>query len=89
MPKLTAEKRDELLIRLDERVLYIREESLPKIEEHLGKINSHLDDHSKRITVTETLQKERNKVSKKSIAGWSSGAIAIAVALWKAFAGGS
>ena len=53
----------------------------------LSKINGHLDDHSKRITVTETLQKERNKTSKKTIGAWLSGAIAIAVALWKAFTG--
>ena len=88
MAKLTAEKRDELLVRLDERVKDIREDTLPKIEKHLEKINNHLDDHSKRITITETLQKERNKPSKKVMAGWVSGALAIAVALWKAFTGG-
>ena len=71
----------ELLIRLDQKV----QDSLPKIEKHLEKINGHLDDHSKRITVTETLQKERNKTSKKTYAGYVSGIIAIAVALWKAF----
>ena len=88
MAKLTPSKRDELLIRLDERVKDMREDSLPKIEKHLADINNHLDDHSKRITITETLQKERNKPSKKSMAGWVSGAVAIAVALWKAFTGG-
>ncbi len=71
----------ELLIRLDQKV----QDSLPKIEKHLEKINGHLDDHSKRITVTETFQKERNKTSKKAYAGYVSGTIAIIVALWKAF----
>lgn len=83
MAKLTPTARDELLLRLDQKV----QDSLPRIEKHLERINNHLDDHSKRITITETLQKERNKPSKKSIAGWVSGAIAIAVALWKAFIG--
>lgn len=87
MAKLTVEKRDELLIRLDERVKDMREDALPKIEKHLEKINGHLDNHADRIITVETLQKERNKPSKKSIAGWVSGAIAIAVALWKAFTG--
>lgn len=77
-------ERDELLIRIDQKV----QDSLPKIEKHLDKINNHLDDHSKRITVTETLQKERNKPSKKSMAGFISGGIAIMVALWKAFTSG-
>ena len=71
----------ELLIRLDQKV----QDSLPKIEKHLDKINGHLDDHSKRITITETLQRERNKTSKKTYAGYISGMIAIVVALWKAF----
>ena len=84
---MKAEERDQILIRLDERVFHIREKSLPKIEEHLEKINGHLDDHSKRITVTETLQKERNKPSKKSIAGYITGGTAIVIALWKAFIG--
>ncbi len=74
-------ERDALLIRLDQKV----QDSLPRIEAHLEKINGHLDDHSKRITVTETLQKERNRTSKKTFAGYASGILAIAVALWKAF----
>ena len=84
MAKLTAGERDELLIRLDQKV----QDSLPRIETHLDKINGHLDDHSKRITITETLQKERNRPSKKAIASWVSGAAAIIVALWKSFMGG-
>jgi len=80
---MKPEERDDLLIRIDQKV----QDSLPRIEKHLEKINGHLDDHSKRITVTETLQKERNKPSKKSIAGYTSGGIAIAVAIWKAFFG--
>jgi len=80
---MKVSERDEMLIRIDQKVM----DSLPKIERHLEKINGHLDDHSKRLTITETLQKERNKPSKKSMVGYSSGAIAIAVALWKAFTG--
>ena len=76
-------ERDELLIRIDQKV----QDSLPKIEQHLCKINNHLDDHSYRITKVETLQKERNKPSKKSMAGWITGGTAILVALWKAFTG--
>ncbi len=76
-------ERDEMLIRIDQQV----QDFLPRIESHLLKINGHLDDHSKRITVTETLQKERNKPNKKTMAGYASGIIAIAVALWKAFTG--
>ena len=75
-----------VLSSLETHITYIKED-LGEIKEHLGKINNHLDDHSKRITITETLQKERNKPSKKSIAGFISGGLAIAVALWKAFAG--
>ena len=48
-------------------------------------IKAHLEDHSKRITIVETLQKERNKPSKKLIGGYISGGIAILVALWRAF----
>ena len=72
-------ERDELLIRIDQKV----QDSLPRIEEHLGKINGHLDDHSKRITIIET----KNKVSKKAMAGYISGAFALVVALWKSFIG--
>ena len=81
---MKPQERDELLIRIDQKV----QDSLPKIEKHLEKINGHLDNHSKRITITETLQKERNKPSKKMVGGYISGAIAIAVALWKAFTSG-
>lgn len=88
MAKLTPAARDELLIRLDERVFHIREKSLPKIETHLEKINNHLDDHSHRLTKVETLQKERNKPGKKTVAGYITGGAAIVVALWKAFTGG-
>ena len=81
-------ERDALLIRLDQKV----QDSLPKIEKHLEKINGHLDNHSYRIKQAEDdidterlLAKERRKTSKKTIGGYASGAIAIAVALWKAF----
>jgi len=81
---MKASERDNLLIRIDQKV----QDSLPRIENHLAKINGHLEDHSQRITITETLQKERNKPSKKSMTGWISAAIAIAVALWRAFTNG-
>lgn len=81
---MKASERDELLIRIDQKV----QDSLPRIENHLDEINGHLDDHSKRITITETLQKERNKPSKKTLGGYAAGVVAIAVALWKAFTGG-
>lgn len=81
MAKLTPTARDELLIRLDQKV----QDSLPKIESHLDKINEHLDDHSKRITIVEVKQEERNKPSKKTLTGYGAGIIGLAVALWKAF----
>ena len=40
-----------------------------------------------RVTVVETKQEERNKPSKKSLAGYTTGLIGLAVALWKAFTG--
>ena len=80
----------ELLIRLDQKV----QDSLPRIEKHLAKINGHLDDHSYRIKQAEDdieteklLAKERRKTGKKTLAGYVSGILAIAVALWKAFTG--
>jgi len=83
---MKAAERDELLVRLDERTRNIYKLTEAQ-EAHLGKINSHLEDHSRRITVTETLQKERHKPDKKTIGGYITGAVAIAVALWKAFTG--
>ena len=80
---MKASERDEIIIRIDQKV----QDSLPKIEEHLCKINGHLDDHSKRLTTVEVLQKERNKLSKKTMGGYLTGATAIVVALWKAFIG--
>ena len=81
---MKATERDGLLIRLDQTV----QDSLPRIEKNQEKIFEHLEDHSKRLVVVETLQKERNKTSKKTIGGYASGVVAIAVALWKAFANG-
>ena len=76
-------ERDDLLVRIDQKV----QDSLPKIEKHLDKINGHLDDHSKRLTTVEVLQGERNKLSKKSIAMYISGGVAVVVALLKSFMG--
>ena len=76
-------ERDDLLIRIDQKV----QDSLPKIEKHLEKINGHLDDHSKRLTTVEVLQGERNKLSKKSIAMYISGGVAVVIALLKSFMG--
>ena len=50
-------------------------------------IKGHLEDHSKRITTVEVLQKERNKPSKKALGGYGAGVLGLAVALWKAFFG--
>jgi len=76
-----------LIPRIDER-----QQSLvkvhDKIEEHLDKLNGHLEDHSKRLLTVEVLQKERNKPSKKSIAGIITGTVAIIVAIWRAFSNG-
>ena len=69
---------------IDTHMEYVRGD-LGEIKGHLQKLNSHLEDHSKRITTVEVLQKERNRPSKKSIAGYVSGAVAILVALWKSF----
>jgi len=76
---MKAAERDELLIRIDQKV----QDSLPKIEEHLEKINGHLDDHSYRITTMEAKQ----KVSKKAITGYVTGGFALVAALWKTYFG--
>ncbi len=90
MPKLTPTARDELLIRLDQKV----QDSLPRIEDHLEKINGHLDDHSYRIKQAEDdidterlLAKERRRTSKKTLAGYASVITAVFIALWKSFIG--
>ena len=85
MPEKRAYK--EVLASVETHIVYIGNH-LQNIDSHLDKINNHLNDHSSRITIVETLQKERNKPSKKSIAGWVSGLIAIVVALWRAFYNG-
>ena len=85
MAKLTAGQRDELLIRLDQKV----QDSLPRIEGHLERINGHLDDHSYRLRTVEVRQQERTKPSKKAIGGYTGGILAIVVALWKAFTNGN
>lgn len=38
-----------------------------------------------RLINVEVKQEERNKVSKKSIAGWGTGAVGLVAALWKSF----
>ena len=80
--ELKQQSRD-MLIRIDQKVM----DCLPKIEAHLANINGHLGEHSNRITIMETLQKERNvtKISKKTMTGYISGVIAIIVALWRSF----
>ena len=50
-------------------------------------IKGHLEDHSKRLTVVETLQKERNRPSKKALTGYIGGVIAMIVTAWRAFLG--
>ncbi|KKL98834.1 hypothetical protein LCGC14_1820460 [marine sediment metagenome] len=51
-------------------------------------IKLHLEDHSYRLRTVEVRQDERNKPSKKAIAGYVSGAVAIVIALVKSFYNG-
>jgi len=77
-------ERDDLLIRIDERtnnIWRVTEEQ----EKHLARINNHLDDHSKRITIVETLQKERNRPNKKTMGGIGGIIAAILAAIGKAY----
>lgn len=76
---MKTSERDELLIRIDEKV----QNSLPRIEKHLEKINGHLDNHSYRITTMEAKQ----KVSKKALTGYITGGFALVAALWKTYFG--
>ncbi len=66
-------ERDELLIRIDQKV----QDSLPRIETHLGEINGHLADHSKRLTTVEVKQEERFTPSKKLKTGATSAIVLI------------
>ena len=77
-------ERDDLLIRIDERTNNIWRVTEVQ-EKHLAKINSHLEDHSKRITIVETLQKERSRPSKKSISGAGALILAILASIGKAY----
>jgi len=81
---MKPKERDDLLIRLDERVGYMRDDALPAIVEHLAKINNHLDDHSKRLVIVETKVNERttSKVSKKAIAGYGGTGSAIVMIIY-------
>ncbi len=56
-----------------------KEGDIPEIKKHLEKINGHLDDHSYRLVIAETQIKERtaSKISKKAIAGYSSGGLLV------------
>lgn len=80
-------ERDELLIRLDERTNNIWNLTEQQ-EKHLAQINNHLADHSNRITIVETVQKERNRPNKKTLAGYITGATGLIAALWKAYFAG-
>ena len=85
-------KNDDILseIRLLNTKLYGEngfEGDIPYIKENIEKQNNYLNDHSKRITIIETLQKERNRPSKKLFAGYISGALVALAAAWKAFFG--
>ena len=76
---MNKEERDNLLIRLDQKV----QDSLPKIEKHLEKINGHLDDHYKRILTMEV----SSKTSKKLVGGYITGALAVLGLYWKSYFG--
>jgi len=77
-------ERDELLVRMDERIKNI-DVKTGRQEAHLEAINGHLENHSKRLTIVETLQRERNTPSKKNIGVITSVMVAVVVALWRAF----
>ena len=76
-------ERDDLLIRLDEKVNNIWTLT-EKQEQHLAKINGHLEDHSKRLVTVETQVNERtqSKISKKAMAGISGGTLAVATIVY-------
>jgi len=63
------------------------EGDIPVIKRRQAQFFSHFDDHSKRITIMETRMEKHEKPSKKAMAGWISGVIAVGVALWKAWTG--
>ena len=87
---MNASERDNLLIEIktSQKLLFNQNfEDHKEMKNHLAGINGHLDDHSTRITITETLQKERNKPNKKTTAGYITGGVGLIAALWKAFFG--
>ena len=51
MAKLKVEERDELLIRLDERVENLSDHTLPSIENHLAKLNNRVAKHEGELAV--------------------------------------
>lgn len=81
---MKAAERDELLIRIDERVKNI-DEKTEQQEHHLEKINGHLSEHCTEIA----LLKQNQKTSKKAIAGYIAGASAVVAALIKSYLGGN
>ena len=84
---MNPEERDELVRETHQAVLGIKGTDDKGMVGDIKEIKAHLDNHSSRLTIVEVKQEERNKPSKKSIAGYASGIAAIAVALWKAFSG--
>ena len=60
------------------------EGDIPAIKKHLGDINGHLENHSRRLVVTEQQIKERttSRVGKKIITGYSGVAIIIITLLY-------
>ena len=69
--------------------LYDDDGDIPEIKSQCQATNGHIREHAERLTRVETLQKERNRPSKKALTGYLSGTAALLVALWKAFMGGS
>ena len=56
MARLSITQRDELLIRLDERI-----EKLPEIERHLDKLNGSVNETNIKLAATSTIAKSADK----------------------------
>ena len=51
---MNDQERDELLVRIDERVQNLTNNDIPEIKEHLGKIDCGMSNQSTRLTRNET-----------------------------------
>jgi len=83
-------KQDEILAKVN--LLNIKlygengfEGDITEIKNDIKTLTAYVHKQSEKLAIVETLQKERNRPSKKSVAGWVSGSLALAAALWKSF----